>query len=101
MDGDSVSVNEIRVGLPPENSATPEEIDATPEEFTDATPSEFALIVNMRLYDVLMGIYTHLNPNGAANLAEIHDAGKLLGAPPGFDGEFVSETLKARVADTP
>lgn len=53
----------------------------------------YALIVHMRIYDVLMGIYTHMDADGARDLAELHHKGVILGSAPNFTGEFVTETL--------
>jgi hypothetical protein len=44
-----------------------------------------ALVVNMRIYDVLMAIYTKLDPDGAADLMEIHTKGGIIGSLPLFD----------------
>jgi hypothetical protein len=44
-----------------------------------------ALIVNMRIYDVLMAIYTKLDKDGAADLMEIHTKGGIIGSLPLFD----------------
>lgn len=40
------------------------------------------LVVNMRIYDVLMAIYTHLDEDGAEALHNLHEDGKILGALP-------------------
>lgn len=54
-----------------------------------------SLIVLMRVYDVLMGLYTEANPDQARTLMEIHAAGSLLGPSPVFNGEFMSDIINA------
>lgn len=39
-------------------------------------------IVLLRIYDAQMAILEHLNPETADMLQEVHDTGRLLGAPP-------------------
>lgn len=51
-----------------------------------------------RIYDVLMGIYTHLNPTAAENLINLHLEGSLMGPSPLFNGKFVSDEI-ARLED--
>lgn len=41
-----------------------------------------SLVVNMRIYDVLMAIYTHLDEEGAQQLYDLHSEGKVLGSLP-------------------
>ena len=43
------------------------------------------LIVNMRIYDVLLGLYLEKNPERAKALMDIHAAGKILGSLPTYD----------------
>lgn len=42
------------------------------------------LIVQMRLYDVLMAVLTELNSDLAANLIEAHAEGRIVGPLPSF-----------------
>ena len=51
-----------------------------------------ALVVNMRIYDVLMAIYTSINPEGAKELMEIHSKGGIIGSLPLFDPELIQES---------
>jgi hypothetical protein len=48
-----------------------------------------SLIVQMRIYDVLMAMYTHLDKVGAADLMEIHTKGGIIGSLPLFDPELL------------
>jgi hypothetical protein len=48
------------------------------------------LIVNMRIYDVLMAIYTSINADGAKELMEIHTNGGVIGSLPFFDPSLLS-----------
>lgn len=59
------------------------------------------LITQMRLYDVLMGIYTHLAPDKARAVAEIHSQGGLVGASPAFMGLFLTDKVNADESDVP
>lgn len=47
------------------------------------------LIVQMRIYDVLMAIYTNLDKEGAADLMEIHTKGGVIGSLPVFDPDLI------------
>lgn len=48
------------------------------------------LIVNMRIYDVLMAILTDNNKEVAHKLREIHKSGRILFDEPSFSGEFIA-----------
>lgn len=50
--------------------------------FEDNDIPSIQLIVQMRIYDVLMAIYTHLDKGGAERLYELHKDGKILGTLP-------------------
>jgi hypothetical protein len=50
------------------------------------------LITNLRLYDVLLSLLTGAYPELAKNLMQTHLEGKLVGPPPLFGGEFLTET---------
>jgi hypothetical protein len=43
------------------------------------------LIVQMRIYDVLMAILTNLDKEAAANLYTLHSGGKVMGSLPWID----------------
>lgn len=59
------------------------------EDFSDpfdpsVTPA-VSMIIQMRIYDVLMAIYTKMDTEGAAQLHNLHSRGKVLGALPWID----------------
>lgn len=63
-------------------------------EYSPFGPNEapgINLVVNMRIYDVLMAIYTHLNAQGAQDLMNIHAKGGILGTLPLFDPDLIRE----------
>ena len=43
------------------------------------------LIVLMRIYDVVMAIYTDIDKEGAKKLYDLHAQGKVLGSEPSLD----------------
>jgi len=51
-----------------------------------------ALVINMRIYDVLMAIYTNMNPEGAQQLMDIHTKGGIIGSLPLFDPTLIQES---------
>lgn len=54
------------------------------------------LIVNMRIYDVLMAIYTHLDKEGATDLLKLHQSGVVLSSAPMFTGDFLVDILNSQ-----
>lgn len=69
----------IVVSMPP---MTEIKLAPSDDPFDIANVGGQALIVQMRLYDVLMGIYNHLDTDKAGALVQIHESGKLfLGYP--------------------
>lgn len=55
------------------------------DPFSPELAPAFTLITQMRIYDVLLGIYTHLDEDKATALMELHAQGKILGSPPSLD----------------
>lgn len=49
-----------------------------------------SLIVLMRIYDVMMGMYTEMAPDKADAMIEAHAQGILIGSTPAFNGRFVT-----------
>ena len=49
------------------------------------------LIVQMRIYDALMGILTHLDAETAEALADLHRSGGILMSSPRLSGTFVDD----------
>lgn len=64
-------------------------------ESVDALSAEIApglsLIVQMRIYDVLMGIYRHLDLENANALYEFHVKGGVLSPEPFYDPDAATE----------
>lgn len=54
-------------------------------DFEPMTTEEAHLITLMRIYDVLLGIYTNMDEVKAEALMELHGLGRLLGPIPAFD----------------
>lgn len=52
------------------------------DPFDPETTPAVQLIVQMRIYDVLMAIYSHLNVEGAEELHELHVQGGIMGSLP-------------------
>lgn len=48
-------------------------------------------IILARIYDVMMLQLQLSHPEEASELVKLHTEGKLIGAPPDFTGEFLSE----------
>lgn len=57
-------------------------LENTGDPFEAANAPGQLLIVAMRLYDLLSGIYTELDADKATALLELHQAGKLALPPP-------------------
>jgi hypothetical protein len=61
------------------------DLDNTGDPFDAANAPGVSLIVLMRLYDVLMGLYSEQNPTKAQALMELHARGGILLPVPFFD----------------
>ena len=58
------------------------------EDNTDAVNS----IMLWRIYDVLLGIYSNVNPEEAQNLVKLHEDGIFVTPPPAYrEGQFDDE----------
>ena len=71
-----------------EPEETPVESPETPEyNPLDGGPGTAiaTLITNMRLYDVMMGMYAEMDDDKAAALIELHASGKIVGSAPNID----------------
>lgn len=64
--------------------------ETTPDPFSLQEAPGVSLIVLMRLYDVMMGMYSEMNPDAAEAMIEAHGQGILLGTTPAFSGQFVA-----------
>jgi hypothetical protein len=67
----------------------PHEVEeAVQEQYDPFAPENVGavqLIVQMRIYDVLMAMYTEQNPGKANILINLHEQGKILGPLPAID----------------
>lgn len=83
-----------------EDTAASEEATASESTTFDAFSPTNApgvnLIVNMRIYDVLMAIYTHLDKEGATDLLKLHQSGVVLSSAPMFTGDFLVDILNSQ-----
>lgn len=70
-----------------------DQTDVTPDPFSAQGAPGVQLIVQMRIYDVLLGIYTHLDPEKAEKLADVHRSGAVLLSSPNFVGRFIDDEL--------
>lgn len=92
---DDTSMSESLVGhgtSAPDYVGDTANIEPTPPTYSPFGPEEapgIGLVVNMRIYDVLMAIYTELNRDGAAELMDIHTKGGIIGSLPLFDPELL------------
>lgn len=55
------------------------------EDFEPMTTEEATLVTLMRIYDVLLGMYSNMDEVKAEALMELHALGQLLGPVPAFD----------------
>lgn len=51
------------------------------------------LIIQLRLYDVLMALLSEQNPDKARELLRLHSTGALAGTVPSYIGEFLTDKL--------
>lgn len=75
-----------------------QELDLDPFSEDNLRVSQF--ILTARIYDVLLGIYTHMEPEKAKDLLELHADGALLGPQPAFNGQFITDMMNLD-EDTP
>lgn len=66
----------------------------TTDPFHPSNAQALNFIMQARIYDVLMGLLTEANPLLARDLLEIHAAGHLMGASPGFSGKFIADEME-------
>lgn len=55
------------------------------DPFAPENAPGLSLVVQMRIYDVLLGIYSEMAPEKAAALMDMHAGGKVIGSLPNFD----------------
>lgn len=65
------------------NGAAEYEPDTDP--FSPTNAPKLALVVNMRIYDVLMALLNEKDPEAATRLHEIHSEGRVVGSLPYID----------------
>lgn len=63
------------------------------DPFDASNAPGIALIVQMRLYDVLMALLHESNPDKANELLQLHTTGALAGSTPSYIGEFLTDKL--------
>ena len=67
------------------NLYTPPAEEETYDPLSPEVAPGVQVIIQMRIYDVLMAIYTDMNPTGADALIQLHSQGKILGPLPTID----------------
>lgn len=67
------------------NMEQPEPGGSGADPFDPTVAPGVQIIIQMRIYDVLMAILQDANPEAAARLHQIHSEGKVLGALPWID----------------
>lgn len=67
-----------------DDSTTGPDLDAVEQMTTE----EAQLITSMRIYDVLLGMYTEMSPEKAEVLMDIHAEGRLVGPVPLINLDF-------------
>jgi hypothetical protein len=67
--------------------------EVEPDPFDAENAPGINLIVNLRIYDVLMAILRESNPEVQKDLARIHASGKILSTAPMFDGTFITDEI--------
>lgn len=72
-----------------------EEYDETADPFSPANLPVVHFIVQARIYDVLMALLTHLNPEVARDLLEVHATGDFMGPSPAMSGKFITDIMLA------
>jgi hypothetical protein len=69
------------------------------DPFSQAEAPGISLVVLLRIYDVLMGMYTEMAPEKADALIEAHLKGTLLGPTPAFSGQFLTNEVSIANSD--
>lgn len=65
----------------------------SPDPFSPEIAPGLTLVVNLRIYDVLMAILKENNPDAAREILELHSNGGLAGTMPDFTGFFMTDAL--------
>ena len=63
----------------------PLDLSGDNQDFEPMTTEEATLVTLMRIYDVLLGMYSDMDEIKAEALMELHALGQLLGPVPAFD----------------
>ena len=69
----------------------PTDADAQTDAFAPDVAPGLQLIMLMRIYDVMMGLYMEAAPEKAEELLNAHLEGFVIGASPGFNGRFLTD----------
>lgn len=68
-------------------------VDETEENIF--TPEELSLVMQMRIYDVLMALLVDSNKAVARDLLALHMEGVVVGSEPAINGVFLTNVLNA------
>lgn len=73
-------------------------MENTPEEVNDPFSPEAApgvsLVVQLRIYDVLLAMLNEMSPEKAEELMDLHSTGALMAPSPFYNGNFVYDEMK-------
>lgn len=69
----------------------PEPVEEDP--FNHLNAPGISLIVQLRIYDVLMALLKEQNADVARELLELHSTGAFAGSAPSYIGEFLTDRL--------
>jgi hypothetical protein len=67
---------------------TPEKVE---DPFSPESAPGVSLVVQLRIYDVLLAMLNEMSPDKAEALMDLHATGALMAPPPMYNGVFVYE----------
>lgn len=67
--------------------------ESNADAFAPENVPGISLIVQLRIYDALMAILTHLDEDTARDLLELHTNGNLVASAPWINGVFITDEL--------
>lgn len=67
--------------------------DSNEDPFSAANAPGISLIVQLRIYDVLMALLRESNPDAADEILALHSTGAFGGPSPSYIGKFLTDEL--------
>ena len=83
------SINELE-----ENNSTDPSEQGSTDPFAPENIGVVQVIMQMRIYDVLMALLTDASPNAAKRLLELHKEGSIFGSTPSLNGNFITDMME-------